>query len=495
MSRSMYARLAQRYGKGRDALTRREMLKATLAASAGLLISSSPIARAMFNAAAGKRVVVIGAGFAGLSCAYELLAAGYDVTVIEARGRVGGRVLTFTDFVDGRVVEGGGELIGSNHPSWVSYAEKFGLEFLDVTEVEDSEFPIILNGKRLTPDESVALYEEMDAALNLMNAEAAKINLDEPWASPDAAALDRRTAADWINALEISPTGRTGIHVQLTADNGVETDRQSLLGNLCQVAGGGFEKYWLDSEVYRCKGGNQQLAFKLANEIGSDRINLKLPVRSIASKGDAMIVTCADGRTVEADDVVLAVPPSVWSKIECSAIPAVVPQMGVNVKYLADVKKRFWIEKNMAPDSLTDGMVSMTWEGTDNQGGDENAVLTSFSGGKAAEQCRRAATSESSTLDDAYKAALEKIYPGFGANFVKSRFMDWPSDPWTMASYSFPAPGQVTTIGPILHKGIGRLHFAGEHTSFKFVGYMEGGLNSGVTVARRIAVRDGVVSQ
>jgi monoamine oxidase len=71
--------------------------------------------------------------------------------------------------------------------------------------------------------------------------------------------------------------------------------------------------------------------------------------------------------------------------------------------------------------------------------------------------------------------------------------MDWPSDPWTQTGYSFPAPGQVTTVGPILRQGLGRLHFAGEHTCFAFVGYMEGALNSGVALARRIAKRDGVV--
>jgi monoamine oxidase len=68
--------------------------------------------------------------------------------------------------------------------------------------------------------------------------------------------------------------------------------------------------------------------------------------------------------------------------------------------------------------------------------------------------------------------------------------MDWPREPWTMASYSFPGPGQVTTVGPVLRQGLGRLHFAGEHCCYKFVGYMEGALDSGVAVARRLAARD-----
>jgi monoamine oxidase len=70
--------------------------------------------------------------------------------------------------------------------------------------------------------------------------------------------------------------------------------------------------------------------------------------------------------------------------------------------------------------------------------------------------------------------------------------MDWPSDPGAKGSYSFPAPGQVTAQGPTLRQGIGRLHFAGEYTSYAFMGYMEGALESGESVARRIAVKDGV---
>ena len=68
--------------------------------------------------------------------------------------------------------------------------------------------------------------------------------------------------------------------------------------------------------------------------------------------------------------------------------------------------------------------------------------------------------------------------------------MNWPNEIWTGAGYSFPAPGQVTSVGPIMHVGLGHLHFAGEHACYKFVGYMEGALNSGVAVAKRIVARD-----
>jgi monoamine oxidase len=476
-----------------DPITRREMLKGTLAAAGGLLISNSPVFGLLQTTKPkGKRVVVIGAGFSGLACAFELLAAGYDVTVLEARNRVGGRVVSFSDFIKDRNVEGGGELIGSNHPTWVAYASKFGLEFLDVTEADDLEAPIVLEGKKLDTETAKKLYEEMEAALGNMNADAEKIDPDEPWKSEDAAALDKRPVAEWVEKQEVSPLCKRGITVQLTADNGVATSKQSYLGMLTAVKGGGLDKYWTETEVYRCKGGNQQLAKKLASEIGEQRLRIGLPVTDVTVQDDRVVIKCSDGRTLEADEVVLAVPPSTWGKIHFEPdLPSTLkPQMGVNVKYLTAVKQRFWKEAGLSADALGDGDVSMTWESTDNQPGDENIGLTCFSGGPAAEACR---SRRGEALDRAYAAELKKFYPAFSEQFVKARFMDWPGDNWTMASYSFAAPGQVTTVGPILRKGLGRLHFAGEHACYKFVGYMEGALNSGVSLAKRLAQRDGVL--
>lgn len=494
MSRSLYARLNQRYGRPVDVYSRREMLRATLAASAGLLLSTRIPLLAQPRPASGRRVVVIGAGFSGLACAHELVSSGYDVTVIDARNRVGGRVLSFADLVPGKNVEGGGELIGSNHPTWVAYREKFDLEFIDVTEDEDAEAPIVLGGKKLDAETGEKLWEEMDTALATINADAKKIkDVDKPWEVEGAAELDKRSTQQWIDAQEGSELLKKGLWIQMAADNGQDPAKQSYLGNLAQVAGGGVEAYWTESEVYRCKGGNQQLATRLAEAIGRDRLVLRLPVSRVDVRGRGpIVVTCSDGRTLECDDVVLAVPPSTWGKIQFNpALPrAIAPQMGVNVKYLAAVKKRFWKEAKLAPDSLTDGPISMTWEGTDNQEGDEGACLNCFSGGPQAEMARSFGKDQ---RDGEYAKVLDQLYPGFKEQLVQARFMDWPGDPWTLAGYSFPAPGQVTTVGPLLQQGVGNLHFAGEHASYKFVGYMEGALNSGVMIARRLAVRDGLL--
>ncbi|MDX2119045.1 MAG: FAD-dependent oxidoreductase [Planctomycetota bacterium] len=490
MSISLYASLIRRHDKDRvNAISRREMLKASAAFGAGLLLSTHAFARR--PAIAGRSVVIIGAGFAGLACGHELKAAGYDVTIVDVRDRVGGRVLTLHDLLPGKYIEGGAELIGSNHPLWVAYAEKFGLTFTDLSEDETLDAPVILDGKRLSNDDAAKLYEEMKPVETEFNKLAAEINADEPWTSKDAKELDARSTADWLSKLGVDPLGVKGFAATLTSDNGVACDRQSLLGMLTAVKGGGLEKYWSDSEVYRCKGGNQQLATKLAEAIGMDRIVLGLAVKKVTFSSSGVSVKCADGREISADDVVVACAPAVWSKIEFTpGLPSSLrPQMGVNIKNLMTLKKPVWQESKLSQYLLSDGEVTMTWNGTDGQKEDDGCVLTCFSGGPGAEKILE----KPSELRRAeYVKQMDAVYPGVAEAVTGQRFMDWPREPWTMASYSFPAPGQVTTMGPVLRQGLGRLHFAGEHCCYKFVGYMEGALDSGVAVARRMAARDKV---
>jgi monoamine oxidase len=485
---NFYMTLNRRYGKP-TGMSRREMLQRSFAAGAALLISerfSGPLL------AGAGRVVVVGAGFSGLAAAYELQRAGYEVTVVEARNRVGGRVLSFSDLVPGKNVEGGGELIGSNHPAWVAYAKQFGLTFLDVGE-EDLEAPIVIKGKRVTPEQSEQLWEEMEKVFNTIVADAAKVDADEPWKAAGAEALDKRTLADWISKTSGSPLCRSALYTMMTADNGVVPEWQSYLGNLAMVKGGGLEKYWTESEVYRCQGGNQQLATKLVAAIGAARVLTRTPVRAIALTDKGGRVTLGSGKVLEAEHVLLTAPPSVWNKIALDPVlpPSLVPQMGTNVKYLMSLKSPVWRRTALAPEMLSDGPVSMTWHATDGQKGAGEA-LTAFSGGPPADQCREWTAAN---RDRNYLAELNKVYRGISASFVRARFMDWPSDPWTKASYSFPAPGQVTSQGPTLREGIGRLHFAGEYTSYAFMGYMEGALNSGAAVAKRIAEKDGILKK
>ncbi len=335
--------------------SRRELIKGVLAGSAGLFSAGSI---GSCNRASRRRVVVIGAGFAGLACAYELAAAGYDVTVLEARKRLGGRVLTLHDFIPGKWIEAGGELIGSNHPTLLAYAHRFGLKLVPVTRYDESSTPTFLNGKRLSDAETRALFRQMGQGIEILNKDARAIDADRPWLSPDASELDRRSLQDVIQSLRIGDLGKQGLTAQFAHNMGLPPSQMSYLGVLTVIKGHGVERYWTDSELFRCDGGSQQLADRLAARLGAERVHLGTAVNSISVERNGAVAGCDTQRSYEADDIVLAVPPSTWSKIQFEPpLPAnLQPQMGSNVKYLASVKSRYWLDtrKPAAVESLSE---------------------------------------------------------------------------------------------------------------------------------------------
>ncbi|MCA9033329.1 MAG: FAD-dependent oxidoreductase, partial [Planctomycetaceae bacterium] len=224
MSRSLISALASKFGNRPTLLQRRQFLRDSLAASLGLVLSSRlAISEDKSRQANGKRIVVIGAGFSGLACAFELLQAGYDVTVVEARNRVGGRVFSSNarsgnEFIKGRNVEFGAELIGSNHPLWVNYADRFGLEFLDVTNDDNAELPVIIDGKRLSGEEAAELWEDLDVALNELNALAAPVVEDAPWQTPNATKFDATSIQDWIDGLQVPDLVKRAVWINQMSD-------------------------------------------------------------------------------------------------------------------------------------------------------------------------------------------------------------------------------------------------------------------------------------
>ncbi len=513
------SRLARRFDHERWECSRREMLRASLVAGAGLLVTGplSTLARAgerqtptdsradAAKAPVRRRVAVIGAGFSGLACAHELNAAGHDVTIFDARPRVGGRVLSYSDYVPGKVIEGGAEFIGSNHPAWLAYAKKFDLEMSDVSAHEDLDSPIVLEGERLSDLEAGRLYERAETALRTLNAEALVTNADEPWKTESAVAWDARTMGQWLDQLDAPAQTKRLVRVLIEADNAQQLERMSSLAFLAMLKGGGVERFWLNSEDFRCKGGNQQLAQRFADAIGSERIRLSTPISRIDLTGSdgRVSMLSATGERIDADEVVLACAPSVYSKISFGPpdlsreVMANRTQMGVAWKFFAAVDEAFWLGEKTSPYAFSDGPVHLTWEATDAQPG-PGAVLAGFSGGPGAESLRSLPTD---AQRPAGLAALAKLYPGLEKRTADARFMNWPSDAWTRAAYSFPAPGQITTFGKKLHQGLrggfkeARLHFAGEHTCHAFPGYMEGALQAGIRVAKTINSRAATVAK
>lgn len=277
---------------------------------------------------AQRKVVVIGAGFAGLCAAFELHGLGYEVTVYEARERVGGRVHSLDDFVKGRIAEGGAELIGSNHPLWNSYKHRFGLAFSHVFDYGNS--PFRLNGVTLTADESKDLTDEMEGQFKLLtNLAASIVDPFEPWTNRNAHALDNISVGEWISKARCSDRCRHAISVMLAADNGIPTSEQSLLAVLAMVKGGGLDRYWTDTELFRCEGGNQILAKRFADSLNEkdEIVRTGAPVRKLARAGSRIVIKFDRKPEDVADDVILAVPPSVWDTIDFGSFDELSPRL------------------------------------------------------------------------------------------------------------------------------------------------------------------------
>lgn len=458
-----------------------------------------------------RKIIIIGAGFAGLCAAYELKGLGYDVTVYEARDRVGGRVHSLSSFINGKTVEGGAELIGSNHPLWCNYKRIFKLRFSDTEDYGNS--PVRMHGRTLTFEEGEKLTDEMDKHFEKLN-RLAECIVDpfEPWTNPDAARLDRMSLKKWLHSLKCSSQAsrdaRDAIGQQLTADNGVPASQQSMLAVLAMIKGHGVDRYWVDTELFRCKGGNDRLAKKFQKALGKNVVRLNTQVSSIYKKNGK--VTVALRRTVlrkrrnqrsvvrlsadTADDIILAIPPSVWKLItfkdkDLRAQLTQAPALGANVKYLFGLKRRFWQDFSSSP-TLTDadGPVDLTWETTEESKSPDYA-LVAFSGATHAKKLVR--LTARGTRHGACLRQLEIPYPGITDEIVAKKFMDWPKEKFTRGSYYFPRVNEVIRWGPFWKNGYGGwLHFAGEHTSYAFMGYMEGALSSGFRLAHRLAIRD-----
>ena len=430
-------------------------------------------------------VIVVGAGFGGLSAAYELESVGYKVTVLEAQNRVGGRVESLDDVVPEEIMEGGAELIGLNHRAWWSYKRKFGLTF---HELLDSPYPspVILGGKPLNSKQATSLFQEMNRGQRSINRVARKVNAEQPWKTKGAEPLDRLSLVQGLKSIRMSKKCRLAFLEQLQADNGVQAEKQSWLGNLAMIKGAGLRRFWTDTETHRCKGGNEQLARRFRGLLMDVRVGA--PVREIHIEKHGVTVFAKGKEPIAGDDVVLAVPPSLWKTIRIKPkLPASYRvQFGQNVKYLLNIRKDCW--KPLSPDMSSDGPIDLTWEGTDGQPG-ERAGLVSFSGANDALTCRQWGNRKKE-----YLRRLAAVYPRLKKGCENGLFMDWPSKKWTRGSYSFPAPREVMRVGPLLRSGFqGRLHFAGEHTCYAFVGYMEGALQSGLRVAEQLARRDGLI--
>jgi monoamine oxidase len=449
---------------------------------AGAYILGSP-ERTLARPTAGRRVIVVGGGLAGLSAADVLLRKGYAVTVLEASSALGGRVKSVGNLLSGKVLEAGGELIGPNQPLWMELAKRFELVLIPAADPNnEGANPVVMNGKRLPAAAAKRVLEEFEEAKRSLAKESHGVDPRRPWLHPQAKQLDAMSLAERIQRLDAIPQPTRELLIDYFSHyNGVPAEKQSLLAIYASLAGGGHERYWSDTDTLRCRGGAEQLPQKLGAAIGHENIRLSTTVTSIQVEERGVTVMVGKERW-RADEVILALPPRVLSRLRMQpdvARPSA--QMGNAVKHLLITKNRSWLPNS--PDAVLSA--GMTWETTAGQPGPGHALLLLQSNRLA----ERLVKGDSEARLKQSREALAPAFPDL--QIEKEILFDWTSNPLVRGSYSFPALGQITAVkdsGATLL--VGKLTCAGEHLSYAFPGYMEGALQSGRTAAEAIIRRD-----
>ena len=449
------------------------------------------------------KIAVVGAGLAGLSAAYTLRQAGYVADVYEASDRVGGRCWTLRDaFPEGQIAEHGGELIDQSHGAIRNLAQSLGLKLDNLLQAEQ-------NGTELSAYFDGAPYSFAEITSDL-KAAWQKIHKDVSAASYPTVfdsytqrgyELDHLSIVDWIE--ESIPGGissRLGqlLDVAYNIEYGAESSVQSSL-NLLYLMGysgqGQLRIFGPSNEKYRVAGGNDQIPARLAERLpGQIRMGLELVALKL-NAGGGYTLTFREGSgttTVTADRVVLAIPFSILRSSvdltkagfeELKRIAIREQGMGTNSKLHVGFKTRFWRELGSNGETFSDTGYQNSWEVSRAQAG-TSGILVDYTGGNVGASF---GSGTPSSRAQQFLAQLEPVLPGATKQWNGSAAIDfWPGYRWSKGSYSYWKVGQYTRFAGMEGRRQGNCHFAGEHTSIDFQGYLNGAVETGRRAAGEI---------
>ena len=438
-------------------------------------------------------VVVVGAGFAGLSAARELTRLSYDVLVLEGRGRVGGRSSSTT--IAGTPVDLGGTFVGPTQDEVLKLAADLGCDTAPV--YDDGTNLIRWRGEvrayrgtipRLSPLELLDIARIRWQFARLARA----VPVPDPWTARHAHRLDTQSLADWLHAVRASRSSRDLMAIVSRVTWGCEPDRVSLLHAVRYVkAAGGLDRM-LDvrggAQQDRFPAGTQQIAVKMAAELGP-RVLLDSAVRGI-SWGDGGVSVGCDERRVEARFAIVAVPPEHRGGIEFAPplpdpyarLATRWPQGRLSKAYAA-YRTPFWRAEGHSGQALLDeGPVFITFDVSPDERGP--GILLGFTDPRtfdplpSAQRRERTLSCLASVFGDSARTPID--------------YVDhcWGTEPFAPGGPTAAVPpGSWTSVGAWLRQPVGPIHWAGTETADVWTGFLDGAVRSGKRAAAEVAAR------
>lgn len=437
---------------------------------------------------------VVGAGFAGLAAARRLQDRGKSVALLEARDRVGGRAWNRTA-ADGSVVSVGGTWLGKRQDRMFALCRELGVEVYPQYDRGDTVMHLDGTNRRYRGPPKIDLLSLLSLGLAFWRLDriVKRLDIDQPWKTPDAIALDSHTLGAWIASPWNLPTGtaRMLMATTMTTLFCVDPNEVSVLGACILPGGNGSFEYYVDNtitETHLIDGGAPELSVRLAAKIG-DALHLSSPVQLI-KQSSAGVEVFSDRLTVEARRVIVATPPLLASRIEYDPVlPAAQTQLlrrmlsGSIVRGITIYDEPFWRNDGLSGMSVAPDLpVPVALDQSPRSG--KPGILSSYMVGP---QAVRAAALDPAERRDVWLRALAARYGPKALSPRAHLETDWAAEEWTLGGMiAHFAPGVITNFGHALRQSAGRIHWAGTERATEMHGLMEGAVRSGERAADEV---------